>query len=82
MRRVFLTIANGHIKTDILRQCNSQIGIEEGIFGKLFVSSDYSGTTTLTRITLKFTIICQNENWYIKLFSISNFHDFLTNRHQ
>jgi hypothetical protein len=29
----------------------------EGIFGMMFVSSDYSGATTLTQITLKFTII-------------------------
>ena len=34
---------------------NSQISIED-IYGKMFVSSDYSGTTYLARITLDFAI--------------------------
>ncbi len=53
---LFLAMANGHINTEIFwDSVNSQISIE-GIFGQMFVSSDYSGATNLTRITLKFTI--------------------------
>ncbi len=54
--KVYMAIANGHFNTEIFwDNVNSQIAIE-GIFRKMFVSSDYSGAITWTRITLKFTI--------------------------
>jgi hypothetical protein len=40
---------------DILRQ-RKQYNWHQGIFGKVFTSDSFSGATTLTRITLKFTI--------------------------
>jgi hypothetical protein len=40
---------------DILRQ-HKEYNRHQGIFGKVFTSNGFSGATTLTRITLKFTI--------------------------
>jgi hypothetical protein len=42
--------------TDILRQCK-QYNRHQGIFGNVFTFNGFSGATTLTQITLKFTII-------------------------
>jgi hypothetical protein len=65
--KVFLAMAHGHINTEIFRDSvNSQIGIE-GIFRQMFVSSDYSGATSLTRITLKFTIVDRGERFLLKM---------------
>ncbi len=45
--KVFLDIANGHINTKIFwYMVNSEIDIKD-IFGQVFVSSDYSGATSL-----------------------------------
>ncbi len=48
-------IANGHINTEIFWE---QYNRHQGIFWKVFTSNGFSGATTLTQITLKFTI-----NW-------------------
>ncbi len=45
--KVYLDIANSHINTKIFwYTVNSQIDIKD-IFGQVFVSSDYSGATSL-----------------------------------
>ncbi len=55
--KVFLDIATGYINTDIFwDNINSEIGIRV-ILRTMFMSNGFSGATTLTQITLKFTIL-------------------------
>jgi hypothetical protein len=55
--KVFLAIATGHINAEIFLRQRKQYNLHQGIFGKVFTSNGFSGATTLTQITLKFTIL-------------------------
>jgi hypothetical protein len=54
---LFLAIPTDHINTYIILGQRKQYNRHQSILGKMFMSNGFSGATTLTRITLKFTIV-------------------------